>query len=137
MNDAQAQQCLSTLGITTRSWLGALTRHTGGLLVDDGGCVFTVHYFGPDDLGWHDLAAGYTDWLGAVLAGSLTRFYDTLHWPGWDDEASALRPDQAIHTWPPPWSKEGQDLSTVSRKPVPITELVAFHQETQQQLDQS
>lgn len=179
-DNARAERCLSTLGITTRSWLGAITQHTGGLLVDHGwlrvngsgtdalpdivtaadpatrtlviahdvlGGQFTwmpaqpaapptVQYFGPDDLGWQDLGTGYADWLAAVLAGSLTRFYENLRWPGWEDEVSALRPDQGIHTWPPPWSAEGQDLSTASRKPIPIDELIAFHHETARQLDQ-
>jgi hypothetical protein len=179
-DDARAERCLATLGITVRSWLGALTRHSGGLLVDHGwlrvngsgadtlpdivtaadpatrtlviahdvlGGQFawlpaqpteppTVHYFGPDDLGWQDLGTGYADWLGAVLAGSLTRFYENLRWLRWEDEVSALRPNQGIHTWPPPWSIEGQDLATASRRPIPIDQLIAFHHETARQLDQ-
>jgi hypothetical protein len=35
-NAERAQGCLATLGITSRSWLGALVVNTGGLLVDNG-----------------------------------------------------------------------------------------------------
>jgi hypothetical protein len=94
----------------------------------------TVHYFGPDDLGWQDLGQGYADWLYAVLHGSLTRFYDTLRWPGWQAEVAAVGLDQGIHAWPPPWTAEGKDLSTVSRKPIPIDELIAYYQDTATQL---
>jgi hypothetical protein len=32
----RAEQCLTRLGITRRSWLGAVTAQTGGLLIDHG-----------------------------------------------------------------------------------------------------
>lgn len=88
----------------------------------------------PDDLGWLDLEQGYADWLYAVLAGSLTQFYDTLRWPGWKTEVEALRLDEGIHAWPPPSTEEGKDLSEVSRKAVPMAELVSFHHEMARQL---
>ncbi|MFI0357185.1 DUF2625 family protein [Actinomadura sp. 9N407] len=174
----RAESCLAELGITTRSWLGAVVAHTGGILVDHGwlrvlgsgggglpdivaqadpasrslvvgydalggqfawvptapGLPPTVHYFGPDDLGWLDLEQGYADWLYAVLAGSLTQFYNTLRWPGWETEVAALGLDEGIHTWPPPSTVEGKDLSKASRKAVPMAELVSFHHEMAQQL---
>jgi hypothetical protein len=94
----------------------------------------TVHYFGPDDLGWLDLEQGYADWLYAVLSGSLTRFYDTLRWPGWEAEVAALALDQAISAWPPPFTKEGKDLSVVSRQAVPLAEAVSLYQDMARQL---
>src|SRR5512139_473442 len=33
---ARAEACLAALGISTRSWLGAVVANTGGLLVDHG-----------------------------------------------------------------------------------------------------
>lgn len=175
---ARAEGCLAALGITNRSWLGAVVANTGGLLVDHGwlrvlggghdglpdvvteadptanlvvvgydvmGGQFawlpaqpsgkpTIHYFGPDDLAWQDMEQGYADWLYAVLAGSLTRFYDTLRWPGWEAEVGALAIDQGISAWPPPWAEEGSDLSTVSRKAVPLAELVSFYQDAARQM---
>jgi hypothetical protein len=177
-NPDRAQQCLATLGVTTRSWLGAVIAHSGGLLVDHGwlrvlgsggaelvdvlweadpaagGLVIavdvlggqfawvpaepgrppTVHYFAPDDLGWLDLEQGYADWLHAVLVGSLTRFYDNLRWPGWEAEIAELSLTQGIHTWPPPSTIEGRNLATVSRKAVPMSEVVAFHHDLAQRL---
>ena len=94
----------------------------------------TVHYFGPEDLAWHDLELGYGDWLEATLTGSLTGFYEGLRWPGWEAEVASVALDQGIHTWPPPWSSQGKDLSVVSRKPVPLAELVAFHEDAARQL---
>jgi hypothetical protein len=96
----------------------------------------TVHYFGPDDLGWQDLEQGYADWLHAVLAGSLTGFYETLRWPGWEVEVSQLLLDQGIHTWPPLWTVEGQNLAVVSRKAIPMAELVSYHHEAARQVGQ-
>jgi hypothetical protein len=174
----RADSCLAKLGITTRSWLGAVVAHTGGIRVDHGwlrvlgsgggglpdvaaeadpasrwlvvgydvlggqfawtpaepGAPPRIHYFGPDDLGWLDLGQGYTDWLYAVLAGSLTQFYDTLRWPDWETEVAALGLDQGIHAWPPPSTVEGKDLSKVSRKAVSMAELVSFHHEMARQL---
>lgn len=174
----RAEVCLAELGITTRSWLGAVVAHTGGIRVDHGwlrvlgsgggglpdvidqadqasrwlvvgydvlggqfvwapaasGAPPTIHYFGPDDLGWLDLERGYGDWLYAVLSGSLTQFYDTLRWPGWKTEVAALGLNEGIHAWPPPSTVEGKDLSQVSRKAVPMAELVSFHHEMARQL---
>lgn len=97
----------------------------------------TVHYFGPDDLEWLDLEQGYGEWLYAVLAGSLTRFYETLRWPGWEAEVAALALDQAISAWPPPFTKEGKGLATVSRKAVPLAQAVSFYQDMARQLGSS
>ncbi|MEU8284681.1 DUF2625 family protein [Micromonospora sp. NPDC048905] len=88
----------------------------------------TVHYFGPEDVAWQDLELGYGDWLEAMLAGSLTDFYEGLRWPGWEVEVANVALDQGIHTLPPPWTREGKDLSVVSRKPIPLAELVSIHQ---------
>ena len=90
----------------------------------------TIHYFGPDLLEWQDLEQGYADWLYNVLKGSLASFYETLRWPEWEAEAQGLGLDQGIYAYPPPWSVQGKDLSTSTRKPVPMGELVAFHHDT-------
>jgi Protein of unknown function DUF2625 len=94
-----------------------------------------VHYFGPDDLGWQDLEQGYAEWLHAMLAGSMTEFYTNLRWPGWEAEVANVRLDEGIHTWPPPWTAEGKNLATVSRRAIPLAELLAFHQDTARQLN--
>lgn len=98
------------------------------------GAAPTVHYFGPEDLAWQDLELGYGDWLEAMLAGALTRFYAGLRWPGWETEVAGVALDHGISTLPPPWTTEGKDLSAVSRKPVRLAELVAVHQDMAHQL---
>ena len=171
-----AQQCLAALGITPRSWLGAVVANSGGLLIDHGwlrvlGCGYgglpavdanaddgrvtvgydvlggwftwqcaagsvrpTVHYFAPDDLEWQDLELGYADWLEPMLGGAVTAFYDGLRWPGWESEVGAVAVDQALSTVPPPWTLEGKDLATVSRKAIPLRQLVSVHQAMARQL---
>lgn len=69
----------------------------------------TVHHFGPPNLTWVDLRQGYADWLNAVLAGALTRFYDAVRWPGWEREVGALPADRG--------------------RTAPLLELAARHQE--------
>jgi hypothetical protein len=98
----------------------------------DGGS--TVHYFGPDELGWLDLEQGYAEWLHAMLHGSATSFYDTVRWPGWQTDVAAIALDQGFSVWPPPFTVEGKDLSTVSRRAVPLAELVSFYQDAARQL---
>jgi hypothetical protein len=171
--------CSAVLGVTTRSWLGAVVANAGGVLVDHGwvrvlGCGYdrlpdvvtqadteagvltvgydvmggqfvwlqaepgarpTVYYFGPDDLGWVDLEQGYGAWLNAILRGSLTTFYDTLRWPGWEAETGGLGLDEGFSVWPPPFTKEGKDFSAVSRKAIPLAELVSFYQDVARQLN--
>lgn len=170
--------CLATLGVTTRSWLGAVVVGSGGLLVDHGwlrvlggghrnlpdvvaavdpeaggltvgfdvmggrfawfparpGAAPTVHYFGPEDLTWDDLELGYGEWLHAMLAGALTGFYAALRWPGWEQEVAGVGLDEGISAWPPPWTAEGKDLATVSRKAIPLGELLSAQQEMARQL---
>ncbi|MGC5030683.1 DUF2625 family protein [Micromonospora sp. DT229] len=94
----------------------------------------TVHYFGPEDLTWQDLELGYGDWLEVMLTGAMTEFYEGLRWPGWEAEVASIALDQGIHTWPPPWTSEGKDLSAVSRKPIRLAELVSVQQEFARQL---
>lgn len=85
----------------------------------------TIRYFAPDTLRWEDCEIGYGQWLAAMLGGGVTGFYEELRWSGWTDEVAACGLDQAIHTWPPLWTREGEDLSTVSRRPVPMSEMLA------------
>ncbi|MEV0717752.1 DUF2625 family protein [Asanoa sp. NPDC050611] len=94
----------------------------------------TVHYSGPDRLAWDDLEIGYGDWLEAMLVGRLTDFYVDLRWPGWETEVAATALDQGISTLPPPWTSEGKDLATVSRKAIPLAELVSVLHDMARQL---
>jgi Protein of unknown function DUF2625 len=103
----QAAACLAALEIATGSWFGAVVANSGGLVIDHG-------------------------WLRVL--GALTGFYEGLRWPGWEAEVASVALDQGISAWPPPWTREGKDLSAVSRKPIRLVELVSVHQDAARQL---
>ncbi|GAA2890918.1 hypothetical protein Acy02nite_74220 [Actinoplanes cyaneus] len=86
----------------------------------------TIWYLAPDTLGWEDCEQGYGDWLAAMISGAAAAFYRDLRWPGWEPEVQACRLDQAISTWPPPWTEEGKDISAASRRPVPMSEAMSL-----------
>jgi hypothetical protein len=53
----------------------------------------------------------------------------------WEQEVAAVPLDRGIHTWPPPWSEEGTDLATVSRRAISFAELVSFHEDMARQVE--
>lgn len=92
----------------------------GGRFAIDGGGLGVapgeVCYWAPDTLAWEGLEIGHTAFVMSFLEGASRRFYADWRWRGWQDEVGALRTDEALATWPPPFSAEGQDLSAVSRR---------------------
>ncbi|MBM0226698.1 DUF2625 family protein [Micromonospora sp. ATA51] len=167
----RADEELQRLQVTTRSWLGAVVHHTGGLVLDQGwlrvlgsgndehqlasrsqvndnvaggilvaqdvlgghfawtdtaGSKPTIQYFAPDTLRWEDCKLGYGEWLAAMIGGAMTSFYETLRWRGWAEEVAACRFDQAIDVLPPLWTREGKDLNTASRRPIPMSEAMSL-----------
>jgi Protein of unknown function DUF2625 len=111
---------------------GSFAVNAGGLSADPG----EVCYFAPDSLAWLPLGVlGHTGFLTWALSGALEQTFEGLRWPGWQAEARAANPDQAIAVYPPLWSSEGQDLATAHRGAVPLTELLASHQESAAQLE--
>jgi hypothetical protein len=171
VDPVRAGQVLTLLQVTTRSPLGAIAHHTGGLLVDrwlrllggggprmkadlaawNGlgespqaeavpgalvvgldvvGGVFalfaetgTVNYFSPSSLEWEDLERAYSDFVVAMLRTDLDEFYRGLRWKDWQKDVATLELDSGIQSWPPPWTVEAK-TEPVSRRPVPLTELV-------------
>jgi hypothetical protein len=98
----------------------------GGFFLLDGGGLRRpghVHYLAPDTLGIEDLGVGYTGWLEWALTGNTAGFYGPLRWDGWEAEVAPLAWSHGIHAWPPPWSREGRDVGSVSRRAVPLREL--------------
>jgi hypothetical protein len=175
--------CLYQLQVTTRSRLGALALHTGGLVVDDGwlrvlgggdeggllslaranglpgdgkppaalvvghdvlGGRFEVNgpepavlgrpgrpgevcYFGADTLEWEALGAGHGDWLAWIAEGGTAEFYESLRWPGWQEETRGLPLSHGITFYPFLWSREAHhDLAATTRRPAPIDELFSL-----------
>ena len=149
---AAGRESLHRLQVTTRSRMGALALHTGGLLVDHGwlrvlGGRFEVNgpepatvgrpgrpgevcYFGPDTLTWESLDAGHSDWLSWIAADGTTEFYRSLRWPGWRTETHGLPLTHGITVYPFLWSQEAHhDLSATTRSPAPISELFSLQNE--------
>lgn len=110
----------------------------GGRFAIDGGALGVspgeVCYFGPDSLSWGGLGGGHAAFVRSVLDGSLSELFESLRWPGWQAEIRVLEPDQGIGFYPPPFSVQGQDLSRVSRRVVPIAELFGFYEDAAAQL---
>jgi hypothetical protein len=92
-----------------------------------------VGYFAPDTLAWEDLGRGYGDFIATVLQVDLDQLAAGLRWPGWRDDTRELGLDDGVHGYPPPWSVEGQS-GPVSRRAVPLTELVEVGFATARQL---
>jgi hypothetical protein len=99
---------------------GIYAVNAGGLPGEDG----QVSYFSPASRRWEELGTGYTGLLRWVCEGDLAGAYNALRWPDWEDEAVHVGGDQGVHLWPPPWTMEGRDPSTVDRRVVAMDELV-------------
>ena len=99
----------------------------GGFFVVNGGGLpgesREVLYLAPDTLRWEQTGLGHSDWLRWLLDGDLDRYYERTRWAGWQAEVRDLRNDQAIHTYPPLFTKQGRDIAAASRRTVPIGEL--------------
>lgn len=102
----------------------------GGLGIDQG----EVCYFGPDTLRWGGLGGGHSMFIRAVLDGSMAAAFDSLRWPGWEDEVERLHPGEGISLYPPPFTAQGKNLGDVSRRPVPAEELLGFYEDAANQL---
>ena len=94
----------------------------GGFFALDGQANGEAVYFAPDTLGWERLARGYSGLIRFLLDGDLNGYYP-FRWSGWEREASDVPFDRALSLLPPPFMKEGKDLSRVSRRPVPAQQV--------------
>ena len=91
-------------------------------------------YWGPDTLAWAALGVGHTDFVHWAAAGGLAEFYADLRWPGWEREVAPLPASAGLSVYPPPFTDEGRDLSSTSRRAVPMTELLNLYQDFAEQL---
>jgi hypothetical protein len=94
-----------------------------------------ICYFAPDDLDWLPLGMGHGDFIAWCLTGRLAEFATDLRWTGWEAEVATLDLDQGISVYPFPFTVEGRDLNKVSRRPVPIAELLALWDDLAAQID--
>ena len=96
----------------------------GGALGGDPG---EVNYWAPDSLEWDPIGLGYTDFVHAFLGGATAEFYASLRWTTWVEDLADVQLDQGVALYPPPFSKEGQDVETVHRAVVPLDELHSMY----------
>ena len=99
--------------------LGGFFAINGGGLEGPSGHVF---YHSPQNLVWEEIAPSYSEWLAGIMTGRLDQFYEGLRWPGWQREVETLAGDRAFSVYPFLFAS-GSDISTRSRKAVPVTEL--------------
>jgi hypothetical protein len=85
-------------------------------------------------LGWEDTGLGYGAFVHWAFTGDVETFYENLRWSGWEAEVEQIDSDRALGLYPPPWSREGKDISKVSRRPVPAAELWRFNLDALSQL---
>lgn len=127
-----------TLGIVLSDFVVVADDVVGGAFAINGGAlgraVGNVFYFAPDRLAWEDMELGHSAFVRWTLEGNLAGFYETLRWPGWEKESEEICGDHTLGLYPPPWTKEGKDLSKVSRRAIPAREVWAMHQEFVRQL---
>lgn len=111
----------------------------GGRFAIDGGALGVgageVCFFGPDSLAWEGLGGGHADFVSAAISGQLADTFSALRWSGWQEEVGRLLPDQGLAAYPPPFSREGQEIGAASRRTVPIQELFDFYDEAARQLE--
>ncbi len=106
----------------------------GGFFAINGGAFGTedagkTFYFSPDNLEWESLGIGYSEFLTFCFSGDLTKFYEGLRWNGWQAEIKNIDGNKGMSFYPFLWTKEGKDLSKVSRRAVPIEELWTLYNE--------
>jgi Protein of unknown function DUF2625 len=84
-----------------------------------------VCYHAPDSMEWESLEMGHGEWLLWLSSpGRLAKFYQSLRWTDWQDDATDLPLDKGISIFPPLWSKEAHDdLDATNRRPASIYEL--------------
>jgi hypothetical protein len=107
---------------------------TGGFYALNGGTLGpnprNVYYFAPDTLRWEDLGRGYTDFLLFALQGDLAGFYQSLRWPGWEQDVAGLRGDQAFQVYPLLCTREARDPSNWSKRAIPTRDLYHLYVDT-------
>lgn len=93
----------------------------GGFFAVNGGAfdgpTGNVWYLAPDSLAWEDCR---------VCTSELDGFYESMRWPGWQDEVAQLDTDQGISVYPFLFAA-GDPIAKRSRRPVSIEELWALH----------
>jgi hypothetical protein len=127
-----------TLGVPLADFVLVADDVVGGFFAINGGALGralgNVYYFAPDSLEWEDMEGGFSAFVRWAFDADLDSFYENLRWPGWQTEIEPVGGDQTLGLYPPPWTKEGKDLSKVSRRAVPAQEVWGLQQDFARQL---
>ena len=127
-----------TLGIPMSDFFLVADDAVGGAFAMNGTALGStpsnIFYFAPDSLAWEDMQIGYSAFVHWAFEGDLGSFYETMRWPGWENEIEQLGGDQALSLVPPSWTREGKDLSKVSRRAVCARDVWDLQQEIARQL---
>lgn len=94
-----------------------------------------ICYFAPDELAWIGMEMGHAEFILWTLTDRLAQFNEHLRWEGWERETATLALDQGISVYPFPFTEQGKDLNQVSRRPVPIHELLDIWEHLAAELD--
>ncbi len=126
------------LGIPLAEFLLIADDVVGGAFAINGGALGAplgnVFYFSPDTLAWEDTKLGHTAFVHWALEGDLATYYENMRWPGWQAEIAQVGGEHVLSLWPPPWTREGKDISKVSRRPVPALEQWRLQQDIAAQI---
>ena len=127
-----------TLGVPISEFLLVGDDVVGGAFAINGGALGAaagnVYYFAPDRLAWEDMQVPHSSFVRWTFEGDLASFYENLRWRGWENESEQVRGDQTLSLYPPPWTKEGKELSKVSRRAVPAREVWDLQQDVARRL---
>ena len=103
--------------------VGGFFAINGGSLGPEQGSVF---YFAPDRVEWECCDLTYSQFLVWCLQGDVGGYYESLRWPGWEQEVNTVGGDQAIFIFPF-LSTKGPPLGERHHGIVPISELFTLH----------
>jgi hypothetical protein len=103
--------------------LGGFFAINGGSLGQEMGSVF---YFAPDTAEWECLDYSYSQFIFWCLQGEVAGFYESLRWPGWEEEISTVGGDQAVFVFPFLFTK-GPSIAERQRSVVPISQVFSLH----------
>lgn len=125
----------SVVGVSLDDYIIVADDVLGGIFAIDGSRGVLgkqpgrVHYFAPDSLEWEDTELGFSDFVAWTFSGELDEFYESMRWPGWEQEIAGLPGDRTLSVVPPLWATGRSTLAKRERRPVPAKELWQLQQE--------
>ena len=122
LNDVEQARTFEGVVVAHDVLGGRFAIHGGGL---DEVPLGEVVYWAPDTLTWTATGLGHSALVEFLLSERLAEFYADLRWSGWQSDSEAVALDHGLSAYPFAWTSEGRGAN-VSRKAVPMSELVEF-----------